>query len=153
MSPFWKNKKLSEMSHLEWEALCEGCGCCCLHKIQDLKTGDIAFTNVSCRQLNPESCKCSAYSHRQKIVRDCVKLNRDQIRNLKWLPKTCAYRLLDEGKELFWWHPLVSGDSETVHEAGISVRGRVVCEDQVEDIEDHIVKWLIKTRNPREQND
>lgn len=153
MAPFWKRKKLSDMSVAEWEAICDGCGSCCLHKIQDVDTGDIAFTNVSCHQLDLETCKCSDYCRRQQRVPDCINLNHHNIQKLEWLPNTCAYRLLDEGKELSWWHPLVSGDPETVHTAGISVRGKGICEDDVEDMKDHIEKWLVKAEDPINQDD
>ena len=141
-TPFWKSKSLSDMSSSEWESLCDGCGRCCLHKIEDIDTGDIAFTNVSCRYLDLGSCQCSDYKGRQRNVSDCVELAPKNIRSLKWLPETCAYRLLDVGKDLYWWHPLVSGKDETVHDAGISVRRKAISEDDVEDIEDYVQEWL-----------
>ena len=153
MTPFWKRKKLADMSAAEWEAICDRCGSCCLHKLQDVETGDIAFTNIACRQLDLETCKCSDYCRRKRIVPDCIDLNHHNLRKLEWLPNTCAYRLLDEGKELFWWYPLVSGDPETVHSAGISVRGKSICEDDVEDVKEHIEKWLVKRIDPSTHND
>jgi len=140
--PFWKSKSLSQLSSDEWESLCDGCGRCCLHKIEDIDTGDIALTNVSCSYLDLETCRCSDYDHRQKNVLDCVSLTPDLVPELRWLPETCGYRLVAEGKDLFWWHPLLSGNTETVHEAGISVRHKAISEDEVDDIEDHVQQWL-----------
>lgn len=142
--PFWKRKPLSKMTDSEWESLCDGCGRCCLVKLEDEDTGDIYFTDVGCRLLDGTSCRCSDYRHRTKQVEDCVRLRPDNVGTLNWLPPTCAYRLLAQGKDLYWWHPLVSGDPKTVHAAGISIRGRLSgSEEDVpgEDIEDHIVKW------------
>ena len=126
----------------EWESLCDGCGKCCLHKLEDVDTGDIALTNVSCRYLELDTCRCSDYPNRQRNVSDCVSLHADTVPKLRWLPDTCAYRLVAEGRDLYWWHPLVSGDPETVHAAGISVRGKAVSEDEVDDLEDHVQDWL-----------
>ncbi len=123
-APFWKTKTLEQMSHDEWESLCDGCGRCCLHKLRDDDTGALSFTNVACRLLDLHSCQCSDYAHRRRKVPDCVALTPAEVRAIDWLPPSCAYRRLAEGKDLAWWHPLVSGDPDTVHEAGISVRGR-----------------------------
>ena len=120
---FWVSKGLDEMSPAEWEALCDGCGQCCLLKVEDEDTGVIYLTHLACRLLNVGTCRCSDYEHRHKSVPDCVRIGPKQARELTWLPKSCAYRLLAEGRELAWWHPLVSGDPETVHQAGVSVRG------------------------------
>ncbi len=139
--PFWKRKTLEQMTHAEWESLCDGCGKCCLEKLQDEETGEIAYTNVACRLLDTETCRCSNYSRRMSYVFECVKLTPRNITELSWIPRTCAYRLLAEGKDLFWWHPLVSGNPETVHQAGMSVRGRSVPVQIVDDIEDHVVDW------------
>src|SRR3954469_22029567 len=117
---FWKTKSLEEMSDAEWESLCDGCGRCCLNKLEDIDTGEIAWTDVACRLLEGESCRCRNYPKRQKLVPDCVQLTPESVRNLSWLPPTCAYRLVAEGRELYWWHPLLSGDPSTVHQAGIS---------------------------------
>lgn len=123
--PFWKTKPLDAMSPEEWESLCDGCGKCCLAKLEEEDTGDIYWTSVSCRLFDPRTCRCSDYENRLATVADCIRLTPDKVRSLSWLPATCAYRLLNEGRDLEWWHPLVSGDRETVHQAGISIRGRV----------------------------
>ena len=121
--PFWRVKRLEEMTGAEWESLCDGCGRCCLNKLEDEDTGEIAWTDVACRLLDGETCRCRDYANRQALVPDCIPLNPETVRSLTWLPPTCGYRLVEEGHDLYWWHPLVSGDPETVHEAGISVRG------------------------------
>jgi len=141
--PFWKAKSLEEMTPEEWESLCDGCGRCCLNKLEDWDTGEIAWTSVACTLLDEGTCRCRDYTNRTARVPDCVPLTPEAVRRLTWLPPTCAYRLLAEGKDLRWWHPLVSKDPRTVHEAGISVRGRVVSEDdvEVEAYEAHIVEW------------
>lgn len=129
--PFWKTKSLQAMSRAEWESLCDGCGRCCLVKLEDEDTGEIHFTDVACKLLDGHSCRCKDYKNRRSIVSDCIKLNARNVGELNWLPETCAYRLLDEGKDLAWWHPLVSGDPETVVKAGVSMRGRTVSEADV----------------------
>ena len=139
--PFWCTKTLKEMTRPEWESLCDGCGRCCLHKLRDDDTDRVHHTDVACRLLDLESCRCSDYEHRRKSVPDCVTLTAACIKLFDWLPPSCAYRLLDEGKELQWWHPLVSGDPDTVHQAGISVRGRARRERDAGDLEDHTVTW------------
>ncbi len=142
--PFWKRKSLAEMSTAEWESLCDGCGRCCLNKLEDEDTGEIFFTEVGCRLLDCKTCRCRDYANRTATVEDCLQLTPQNVGELTWLPPTCAYKLLAQGRDLYWWHPLVSGDPETVHAAGVSVRGRVVArEDQIreEELEDHIVAW------------
>ncbi len=140
---FWERKPLSEMTRAEWESLCDGCGKCCLVKLQDADTDEISYTDVACKLLDCDSCRCSDYPNRKKIVPDCVVLSVKLVSHLQWMPSTCAYRLLKEGKPLHWWHPLVSGDPDTVHEAGLSVRGRAISETVVADEEllEHIVDW------------
>ncbi|MDG1709463.1 MAG: YcgN family cysteine cluster protein [Emcibacteraceae bacterium] len=138
-TPFWKEKSFNDMTKEEWESLCDGCGLCCLHKLEDADTGDISYTNVACRLLNTESCRCNKYTKRKKLVPDCVILTPDQVSEFKWLPKTCAYRLISEGKELLKWHPLVSGSTITVHQEGISVSGKVISERDAGDLQDHII--------------
>lgn len=141
--PFWKTTDLDDMSQLQWESLCDGCGRCCLNKLEDWDTGDIAWTNVACKLLDVESCRCTDYDNRQAKVPDCIGLTPKTVRSLSWLPPSCGYRLIAEGQDLYWWHPLVSGDPETVHLAGVSVRGRTVPEEglDVDDFENHIVEW------------
>ena len=139
--PFWKTKKLNEMSLDEWDSLCDGCAKCCLHKLEDQDTGDLAYTDVACRLLNTDSCHCRNYAERTFLVPDCVKLMPTNLNVLRWLPPTCAYRLIKEGKDLYWWHHLISDNREDVHEERISVRGRAVSERRAGDLEDHIVQW------------
>ncbi len=147
--PFWKTKTLDEMTQREWESLCDGCARCCLNKLEEEDTGKLYFTDVGCRLLDGQTCRCRDYENRLGIVEDCVKLTSRSLPEIGWLPPSCAYRLLAHGSDLYWWHPLVSGDPETVHAAGISVRGRVaMLEDELgdEDYEDRIVRW--PTRMP-----
>ena len=144
MEPFWRRKALSEMSQSEWESLCDGCGRCCLNKLEDEDTGRIYYTDIGCRLLDTQACRCRDYENRSAEVEDCVRLTPDNIDALSWLPPTCAYRLVADGRDLYWWHPLVSGDRDSVHAAGISVRGRVFAlEDSWPDseLEDRIVTW------------
>ncbi len=145
---FWRRKRLSEMSVTEWESLCDGCGRCCLVKLEDSDSGEVDYTNVACRLLDQQACRCKHYGKRSAIVDDCTVLTAVAVPSLIWLPPTCAYRLVDEGGDLYWWHPLVSGDPDTVHLAGISVRGRTVGESQAGDYADHIVTWPSEAANP-----
>ncbi|MFQ5533823.1 MAG: YcgN family cysteine cluster protein [Sphingomonadales bacterium] len=140
---FWKHKTLRQMSVEEWESLCDGCGLCCLHKLEDIDSGEIAFTNVACRLLDDATCRCKRYDSRQGLVPDCLVLTPKSVDDLGWLPATCSYRLIGEGKGLPSWHPLVCGDTERVHTAGISVRGRVISETVAGDLEDYIVHWPV----------
>lgn len=139
---FWE-KPLAELTAEEWEALCDGCGKCCLVKLRDEVTDQLYFTDVACRLLAHSTCRCGDYPNRRTHVPDCVMLTPATVGTLDWLPSTCAYRLRAAGEDLPWWHPLVSGDPETVHIAGISVRERFVSEDEVDeaDMEDHIAHW------------
>jgi len=140
---FWHEKTLEEMSEEEWEALCDGCGRCCLIKLEDEDSGEIFTSDVHCRLLDPQTCACSDYPNRQHKVKDCIKLTPASVREIQWIPSTCAYRRLAEGKDLAWWHPLVSGDPNTVVEVGVSVMGRTVAEQDVAEgeWEDHMVDW------------
>lgn len=142
-SPFWR-KPLEDLSRTQWESLCDGCGRCCLVKLEDEDNGEIHFTSIACRLLDGASCQCSDYAGRKAKVPDCVKLTPKRVREISWLPPTCAYRLVAEGRDLFWWHHLISGSRDTVHQAGVSVRGRVAAgEDDVPfgEVLDYIVKW------------
>ena len=143
-APFWLRKSLDEMDAEEWESLCDGCGRCCLVKLEDEDSGRIHFTDVACRLFDEGTCRCRDYENRQAKVSDCVRLTPDEVRKLNWLPPTCAYRLVREGKDLLWWHPLKSGRPETVIEAGISVTGRVTgSEDEFSEdgLLDRVVQW------------
>ncbi|WEX11863.1 YcgN family cysteine cluster protein [Chelativorans sp. AA-79] len=138
MEPFWKTKPLAAMSEAEWESLCDGCGKCCLAKLEDEDTGDIHWTSVACRLFDAGTCRCTDYAGRFARVPDCVQLTPRNVGEITWLPSTCAYRLLAEGKDLPWWHPLVSGSAETVHEAGISIRDRISAhEDDLAEAEEY----------------
>jgi len=144
LSPeFWKHKPLKSLTSEEWEALCDGCGKCCLNKLEDEDTGEVALTRIACRLLDDQSCKCGQYPIRHQFIPDCIVLKPSNIdENAYWMPKTCAYRLLWSGQPLFNWHPLISGNPETVHTANISVRGMTLSEFDIneEDWEDHIIE-------------
>ncbi len=141
--PFWRRKTLGEMSGPEWESLCDGCGRCCLNKLEDMETGAIAWTYVACKLLDGATCRCKDYPNRQKKVPDCIALTPEVVPELKWLPPTCGYRLVAEGRDLYWWHPLLSGDPATVHDAGISVSGRTIPEKGIglDELENFVVAW------------
>lgn len=134
------------MSREQWESLCDGCGRCCLNKLEDEETGEIAWTSVHCRLFDPESCRCTDYDRRSERVPDCIRLTPENVGRLHWLPPTCAYRLVSEGRDLYWWHPLVSGDPNTVRQAGISVHGRTVSERNVPlaEWDEYVVDWPLE---------
>jgi uncharacterized cysteine cluster protein YcgN (CxxCxxCC family) len=136
--PFWE-KPLTELDRGEWEALCDGCGRCCVHKLEDEETGLLYATNVACRLLDRRNGRCTDYVHRKSRVADCVMLDRDHLAALDWLPESCAYRLRAHDKPLPEWHYLISGSRETVHEAGQSTRGWTISEDDAGELEDHLV--------------
>jgi uncharacterized cysteine cluster protein YcgN (CxxCxxCC family) len=142
---FWQEKTLAQMSLPEWEALCDGCGKCCLHKLEDEDDGKVYYTAVACQLLDTDTCRCSDYPNRKARVPDCLTLTLADLHEYEWLPSTCAYRLLAEGEPLPSWHPLVSGDPDAIHRAGMSVAGKVVPEQQVapDDLEDCIIHWII----------
>lgn len=136
--PFWETKSLSQMTPQEWESLCDGCGLCCLIRFEDEDTGEIFPTRVHCRLFDSQTCGCKNYPERKRYVPDCIKLTPQNIRALRWMPLSCAYRRIHEGRGLADWHPLVSGDPETVHEAGVSIRGETFSEEELADPEDAV---------------
>jgi uncharacterized cysteine cluster protein YcgN (CxxCxxCC family) len=148
-APFWRTKTLAEMTQVEWESLCDGCGRCCLNKLEEEDTGRIYYTSVGCRLFDEASCRCRDYDNRQAFVEDCLQLTPENVPETPWLPPTCGYRLIADGKNLAWWHPLVSGSRDTVHQAGISVRGRAVSERRAGPLEHHIVDWPGQTPRPK----
>ena len=139
---FWKTRPLATLNREQWEALCDGCAKCCLHRLENTQSHEIYFTNVCCRYLDLDSCRCNDYVHRSTNVPDCVSVTLEILQDPYWLPTTCAYRLLAESKDLPWWHPLISGDPETVVQSGNSVRGKTISELEAGDLEQHMVDWL-----------
>ena len=131
---FWETTPMERMSRPEWEALCDGCGKCCLNKLEDEDTGEVELTRIACRLLDDSTCLCSQYPIRHQFVPECIVLTPKTLRdNLYWLPQTCGYRLIFEGRPLYPWHPLISGDPESVHAAGVTLRGRTIPEFEVDD--------------------
>jgi uncharacterized cysteine cluster protein YcgN (CxxCxxCC family) len=145
MTDFWQRKPLVDLTPAEWEALCDGCGRCCLHKLEDEDTGELYFTNVACRLLDLRTCRCREYARRVELIPDCLILSPSNLELFKQLPSTCAYRLLAEGRPLPDWHPLITGDVDSVHSAGISVRGKVVSEEYIhpEQLPEHMISWVV----------
>ena len=143
-APFWKTKSLAQMTRAEFESVCDGCARCCLVKLEDEDSGQIHYTDVTCKLLDAKSCRCRDYGRRRARVPDCLKITPRTAKSYSWLPPTCGYRLLAEGRDLHWWHPLVSGDPASVHKAGISVRGRVAGPEQDfsdDELAHHLVAW------------
>jgi len=138
MKPFWETKTLKQMSRAEWESLCDGCGLCCLIRFEDEDTGEVFPTRVHCKLFDPDACTCTDYANRKAHVPDCIKLTPGKVGALKWMPKSCGYRRIHEGRGLADWHPLVSGNRESVHDAGVSVRGQTVSELTLERPEDAV---------------
>ena len=141
-APFWKTKALEELSPGEWESLCDGCARCCLVKLEDEDTSEVHLTRLSCSMLNVGTCRCRDYPNRFAKMPDCINIDVEKVRTLTWLPETCGYRVVAEGRDLAWWHPLVSGSPETVHQAGISVRSLAMNEKRVK--EDNYWRYIIK---------
>jgi uncharacterized cysteine cluster protein YcgN (CxxCxxCC family) len=148
--PFWRTKSLEQMTVREWESLCDGCGLCCLIRFEDEETGEIIPTRVACKLFDDDACRCSNYAERKTHVPDCIKLTPHNIEDLQWMPLSCAYRRLYEGKPLPLWHPLITGDPQSVHRAGVSVRGQTVSEttlDDPEDALDYVAYDLMRDRS------
>ena len=139
---FWKTKKLPEMTTEEWESLCDNCGKCCLHKLEDEDSGEIVFTSVACKLINLTTCRCTRYNERTQLVPECLNLKQNNFTQYHWLPSTCAYRLLHEDKELPAWHPLVSGTTASVKKAVVSIRSYAIKESMAVNLEDHVIEWL-----------
>ena len=139
---FWEKKSLEEMTVPEWESLCDSCGKCCLYKLEDEDSGEIYFTNVVCRLIDMESCRCTCYSVRGQRVPDCLDLKHASFTQYHWLPETCAYRRLSEGRPLPDWHPLISGTPASVHEAGVSIRSYAIFESDETNVTEHVIEWL-----------
>jgi uncharacterized cysteine cluster protein YcgN (CxxCxxCC family) len=140
MPPFWKTKKLHELTEAEWESLCDGCAKCCVHKLEDEDTGEVHYTCVACRMLDVNTCRCTDYPNRHELVPDCAVLSASQPEHFRWMPETCAYRLMHEGKPLPDWHPLITGDPTSVHAHGASARKKLIPEFLADDdLEEYIV--------------
>ena len=140
---FWTEKPLTDLSHEEWESLCDGCGKCCLIKLEDVDSGEIHYTDVGCTLLDGKTCLCRDYANRKQIVPDCVILTPDRLEQIPWMPQSCSYRLIYEGKDLPDWHPLITSDPNSTHQAGQSVAGQIISEDDIDedDLPTHIKDW------------
>ena len=140
---FWETKNLIDMNENEWESLCDKCGKCCVIKLEDLDTQKVHYTNISCKLLCEKSASCKDYENRKSIVPDCIILSPDNLKDLKWMPKTCAYKLLNEGKNLPYWHPLLSGNDKEIVNSGNSVKNRVTNENEIKikNLPDYIFNW------------
>lgn len=144
VTEWWNDTPLAELDQQQWEALCDGCAKCCLHKLEDEDTGEVFYTRVRCQYLDEENCSCSDYPNRSVLVPNCIKLEQDNVGSLDWLPSTCAYRLRAAGEQLPKWHYLVSGDRSRVHDEGVSIRGRAISDEYVhpDGYDEHIVRWV-----------
>ncbi len=152
---FWRHKSLHEMDNEEWESLCDGCGQCCLIKFQDEDTDELLHTRLTCKLLDIGACRCTDYDNRHERVRDCVVISPDSVGTLDWLPHSCAYRLVAEGRDLYWWHPIVSGDPDSVHQAVVSVRDWASSEEGVPEgkkerfiVQDPKIKRILTGKSP-----
>ena len=143
VSRFWEDTPLAKLDRAQWEALCDGCGKCCIHKLEDEDTGELHATNVACRLLDGATARCKDYRNRRAYVSECVRLTPGNVEGIHWLPSTCAYRLRAAGEALPEWHYLVCGDTEAVHRAGESVRGWTISEDDAGDLEHHLVDRIL----------
>ena len=143
-TPFWEEKSFEEMSIDEWESLCDGCGKCCLHKLEDDATDEVFYTRVACQYMNADDCRCSVYPRRAELVPNCITLTPQDVPVFHWLPSTCAYRLIAEGRPLNAWHPLISNDRTSVHAIGVSMAGKTVSEEHIHpsEHEEHIIHWV-----------
>lgn len=141
MGEWWQEKRLSELSRDEWESLCDHCGKCCLLKLEDEDTGDVYYTDVACKLVDPETCHCGDYLQREMLVPDCLKLTPGNLEQVSWMPLSCAYRRIMEGRGLPDWHHLVCGDKAEIHRRDMSIKGRYVDEREVQDVEEHVVEW------------
>jgi len=137
--PFWETVPLDRMNRAQWESLCDGCGKCCVHKLEDDETGEMFATNVACRLLDVKTARCKDYANRRAHVPECVRLTPAKLETIEWLPSSCAYLRVHRGQGLADWHPLVSGDPDSVRKAGATVAGRVISEDHAGDLEHHII--------------
>jgi hypothetical protein len=142
MKPFWETKQLHELDRAEWEALCDGCAKCCVHKLEAEETGEILYTCVACRLLDVNTCRCTNYTQRHELVPECAVLSAGQPEHFGWMPETCAYRLLHEGKPLPGWHPLLTGDPASVHARGASARKKLIPEFLAD--EEHLEKYIVE---------
>ncbi len=143
-SAFWKTKTFEQMTQKEWESLCDGCGKCCLHKLEDEDSGDVYYTDVACRYLDSDTCRCKDYTHRLQLVPECLQLRPQDVKQFHWLPSTCTYRLLSEGEPLPPWHHLLSNAPELVHQLGFSVKGKTIAENQIheDDYQERVIHWV-----------
>ncbi len=142
-NPFWENKKLNQMNEEEWESLCDRCGKCCVIKLIDEDTNFVHYTNVSCHLFDKEKCQCKDYKNRKKIVKDCIKLSSNDLESIKWLPNTCSYKLISEGKKLPYWHPLIQGNRKVMEKGNHSVRNKVISENIIDqkNIKNYLFDW------------
>ncbi len=138
---WWESKLLTEMTREEWEQICDHCAKCCLHKLEDEDDGTVYYTNVACSLLNSQTCECTDYQNRRTLVPDCLQLTPENLDQIQWMPPSCSYRTLKEGRKLAEWHHLVSGDKNTIHAVGKSIKGRYIDEKQVDDLQEHVVEW------------